>query len=352
MTPPPCPTPVLARLQELGLSLSHLPTVLAVYKESRERYRDLVREDYVLSWSRLLHHRWRDSSSIAVTPSQVDCLVQLLLEETQNRTPLKTVLRPSPPQQVTEGLVAGVAECREEIVKVKGRGAESLRRAWRVWKEKKGALLSVRQFISMLDLVGSDRSIEETVVDCQLIEVWDAMGVKKDDAKEDKIEDVKVKEETEDEEKDEVMFDMETISRWYSRTKNITGFPVKLARRHVTNPRLYWSNVRLEKLDLACRRARARWGRFTRERRRRWSLLKLIQIEYKKMEPGCSLSLGEITGKLISADRRRRARMAIDERGEIEEMNQGYLTFLDSETEVTTLEAMEENQEEAEEDVD
>ena len=57
LAPPPCPSPVIARLHELGLNLSHLPTVLAVYKESRERYRDLVREDYVLSWSRLLHHR-------------------------------------------------------------------------------------------------------------------------------------------------------------------------------------------------------------------------------------------------------------------------------------------------------
>ena len=68
----------MSRLKELGLSLTDLPTVLAVYKESRERYRELVREDYVLSWSRLLHHRWRDSSSVAVTPSQLDCLVQVM----------------------------------------------------------------------------------------------------------------------------------------------------------------------------------------------------------------------------------------------------------------------------------
>ena len=283
---------------------------------------------------------------MAVTPSQLDCLVQLLLEETHNKVPLKTVLRPSSPQQVTEGLVAGVAECRSEVMRGRGRGGEGVRRAWQVWRERRGAVLSVRQFVSMLDLIGSDRSIEETVVDCQLVEVWDVLGGAKEEKKPVKEEVVEekqpIREEEEIEEKEEVTFDMETISRWYRKTRNIPECPVKIIRRLVTNPRLYWSNERLESLSLAARKALRRWGRFSREKKRKWSLLQLMQMEYKRIEPECTLSVGEIAGKLVSVERRRRAREAKRESSEILEITQEYLQFLDSEVEVETLEPVKE----------
>jgi len=341
---PPCPTPVLTRLQELGLSLSHLPIVLAVYKESRERYRDLVREDYVLSWSRLLHHRWRDSSSIAVTPSQVDCLVQLLLEETQNRTPLKTLLRPSPPQQVTENLVTSVAECKGEVLKARAKGGENVRRAWITWKEKHGSILSIRQFVSMLDLVGSDRSIEETVVDCELVEVWDALGGNKWEKEEnEKVEEMPLKEEAKEMCGDiEDPFNMGVISQQYRKTRNIAGCPANLHRKKGSNPRLYWSYGRLDSLRLAVKKAKDKWGRYDREQRRRWSLLKLLQKEYRKMEPGCQLNPSEIAGKFILVEKNRKNEMIRKENREIDRIIKEYLEYLDTETEIETIKAVEE----------
>jgi len=341
---PPCPAPVITRLQELGLSLPHLPTVLAVYKESRERYRDLVREDYVLSWSRLLHHRWRDSSSIAVTPSQLDCLVQLLLEETQNRNPLKTLLRPSPPQQVTESLVTSVAECRGEVLKGRGKGGETVRRGWMAWKEKHGSMLTIRQFVSMLDLVGSDRSIEETVVDCELVEVWDAMGGNKWEKEGEKEEVIPVKEEKVEEVCVEIEdpFNLEVISQQYRKTRNITGCPVNLTRKRASNPRLYWSYKRLDSLRLAARKSRDRWGRYNREQRRRWSLLKLLQKEFKNIEPSCVLNQSEIAGKLVMVERTSKRKLAGKEKRDIDKMAKEYLEFLDTETDVETIKAVEE----------
>ena len=54
---PGVPTAILSILDNIGLPLALLPTLLAVYRDVRDTYKLLVAEGYCVSWSTLLTAR-------------------------------------------------------------------------------------------------------------------------------------------------------------------------------------------------------------------------------------------------------------------------------------------------------
>jgi len=331
---PAVPTALVNILTSLSLPLALVPTLLAVYRDVRDRYKLMVQQGYVVSWDKLLTVRLKTAwPGTAVTPTTMEQLVLATLEEAGQTMQGKTVARPGP-----------VVQCKVELLHSLQDHMDRWGEVQAGWQHWQGDKLSAKQFVSLVELVcpGDNFNCDELMCQAELCEVWSKLGEKGEgEASVMGQKESRVVKKTERRGR-ETTLSLDVVGRWFRRVKNIRRGLGSLGRRPrliQKNPRLYWSLERVELLRQARERGVVKW---IVGRRRKSSVGEMVVREFRKVmgEVGKRVSDRQILGKLAQIQKREMVSLCREEDKMWEELVKDYNEYLVSEENIETIEFM------------
>ena len=293
---PAVPSALVTILTSLALPLALVPTLLAVYRDVRDTYKMLVQQGYVVSWAKLLSVRMKTAwPGNAVTPTTMDQLVLVTLQEAGQVMQPKIVTRPGPVLDCTVELLQNLQDHMK-------RWGEVLV-GWQHWQGKK---LSARQLVSLVELTcpGETFNCDELICQADLCEVWSRLGEKGETVLPD-LKEKRVVRRVSRKPRGTIM-SLDVVGRWLRRLRNIKNVAKSIGRmpRLVQkNPRLFWSLERVYLLKMARERGVVRW--IVGKRRLR-SVGEMVVLEFRRVmgEVGKRVSDKQILGKLVQIQRR------------------------------------------------
>ena len=297
------------RLNELHLTDGMFFDLLKIYENTREEYINSLKKGYLMFFPFLMGFRWKECYPNWPIPGRkLVAVADAFVEEKRKHRPwLPEYLTKVPCSfTVEETMLRHVMLCHIETKKSLEKDFEERYGAnnapldpafvyvemCKTWsKHHPDTKLTTKQLISihrMLDYeIGRDDPSPETV--CQKVDIWRLLDKEVPDAKFRLREDETCVPQEEEKAKEATTYDASTVSmellqEWILATSNLNSShkqQVKERARYVTkNPRLFWSNRRLEDLK-KCMGVAAQ--RFRKVRRR--SQLNMIYSAFCSLHP-------------------------------------------------------------------
>jgi len=327
---PAVPSALVTILTNLSLPLALVPTLLAVYRDVRDTYKMLVQQGYVVSWAKLLTVRLKTAwPGTAVTPTTMEQLVLVTLQEAGQAMQPKIVSRPGP-----------VVECTVELLQNLQDHMERWGEVLVGWQHWQGEKVSARQFVSLVELIcpGETFNCDELSCQAELCEVWSRLGEKGETALPD-IREKRVVRRMARKPRGTTM-SLDVVGRWLGRVKHIKSGAKRIGRRPrlvQKNPRLFWSLERVELLKRARERGVGKW--IVGKRRLR-SVGEMVVLEFRKVmgEVGKRVRDKQILGKLVQIQRREMISLGMQEDKAWGQLVKEYTEYLGNVDDIETVE--------------
>ena len=349
------PASILSILDTMGLPLALLPTLLAVYRDVRDTYKLLVVQGYAVSWSSLLTLRLRSAwPGTSVTVASMDQLVaQTLTSAGHSQIVCKTVTRPGPviPGHLVD--LQMVTDLQDHV----DRWDRHPLTAWKNWRSQLG--LSARQFVSLSQFLCPASSSDlinwdDIMWQADLCDVWSRLSLSSSSSEGQDIINNNKHWRIVNKKKEDETVSFNKIGRWWRKVRNVSRGKKILSRRPrfvSSNPRLFWSNEKIELLKQAKLTAFDIW--FVKKNRKYSSFKTLIVREFQRLlsPDSGSLTTGQILGKLAQIQRSDKFRVSRREDREWDKLVMEYHEFLMNEDDIETIEFVEESTEDVPVDV-